>query len=252
MNLIIGPNLSIEGITFESVPVEKISGLDFVLPSPDQEVVCCFPVPVAIKMRGQYELIPNLLLWKPDLNGAGFSALHCYVLPEDIDEKTLQAIRVTLETVHANRTLQKRGEVSKMIREIPHRREILEKVYGMDPIKHLSRLLVGNGYCKRHQSRLAAKGKKQGLASKVEVWSEVDSNDSSVRNEKSPIDRWNEFQEKHPPAWTFNKIVNAFPKIQQQEAKERLVKLIDGNGGDLMSVWISVRGGLKKKGLFHE
>jgi len=251
MDFIVAPGLCAE-VTFEEIPVEKIIGIDFVLPSKEERLICCFPVPVAIDCGGMFELVPDNQYWFPDLNGVHCSHIHCMVLESDIGEETKQQVRVVLETIHANRTLKKRRDICRLIKEVLFRREILENVYGLDPIMNLSELLIGNGYSERHQLRLAGKGKGQSLHSKDDKMVDVNSIDSSPSDDMVLKELWNAFAKEHPDVWTFDRIVDAFPAKQQIAAKAGLETRIEESGNDLMNTWLAVRDGLKKEGYLDE
>jgi len=119
MHFVIGPNLYFDGTKIEPIPVDKIIGLDFIGHSPTEKVFCCVPVPVAVAVAGQYEIIPSSDLLKPDLNGSAYSHLICIVLPAETDEVKIQKAMVTIENIQANRTLKTRKEVSERIQNSP-------------------------------------------------------------------------------------------------------------------------------------
>jgi len=252
INLIIGPNLFFDGTKIEPIPVEKIIGLDFIRHSPTEKVLCCVPIPVAIPVASQYELIPSSDLLKPDLNGSAYSHLSCIVLPTETDEEKIQKAMVTIENIQANRTLKSRKEISERLQNSPFIKKTIDMVYGLDSIKSLSKLLLGNGYSERHQRRLSAvkKATKESPSEKEDK--PIASTPQTQHAFIDPIKRWGDFCKRNPGVWSFEKIVNAFPIDNQGATSQRLSELIRENPDDFISVWETVKSGLKKKGLWNE
>jgi len=125
-------------------------------------------------------------------------------------------------------------------------------VYGLDSIKSLSKLLLGNGYSERHQRRLSAfkKATKGSPSDKVDKL--IQSTPQPQQASIDPVEQWGDFCKSNPAIWSFEKIVNAFTVDKQGDASQRLSEIIRKNPDDFIGTWETVKTGLKKKGLWNE
>ncbi|MDX8405138.1 MAG: hypothetical protein R8K50_03215 [Mariprofundus sp.] len=246
IEFVVGPKLKVSGLTPCLIPTDKIVGFDMIQPCEEFKPIDFYPHPIALESQGLYTLIPAENYWKPDLVGISATHIYCLLLPAKLAETTRQTILSVVNHIHGNRTLLERNEVYEQVYNNKHLNERIKAAYGIDNdiIKHLSDLLIHNGYAKAPQKRKSQKNRqKSGL---LPVNRDTKEQPNTPEDDIHLKNKWDVFAKNTHGVLLFDEIINTFPDNKRQQTKSRLYQLILSEES-LEDVWKKVSIGLGKQ-----
>jgi len=218
--LVVAKNLHLPPPTLLLVPVSMIIGFDFVVESEEEISFMPLPIPTVINHNGRFETLPKPGYWKPELDALQCSHIVCTCLSAETFESDTQKATTVINHIHANRAAQSRKTVAETFMTRPKVVEDISSAYGIDtPTKHISSLLLANGYSDRHINRL---GSKKYI--------------------------WDQFAASYQGVLKYDKIIDVFDKggVKSDAVKDRIFELMDKHEGELEKVWTLINDGIAK------
>ena len=224
LELAIAPNLTIQDVSQELIPIDKILGIDQAYKCEEVRKITPTINLVAIKRGDMYEIIQSKKIWEPEVLNKCFSHLHLLVLPVTIDELMLQKIIFIINTIHCNRSLHTRNELLELTTHNPKLTDIIKEAYLInEPLE----LLGANSYNSDHVRRLR--------------------NKIILKRANKDLEKvWDEFANEYEEIPLLEGIYRLFPHLEQDKIKEALLTRLKDKKGSLRLVWKAIKSASEK------